>query len=149
MLGGTIGTVRDLASAVRSAAGRRRLTEPEGHDPLECLAEAQGKASLRISTLLAQAARELGDLPMDSATSYPAIGAAYVVAPQITAGEVRTAREGLLPDGQLMLLHAPSSLKREAGTWGPPGTDFALMKRVKDVFDPERVMSPGRFVGGL
>jgi glycolate oxidase FAD binding subunit len=33
--------------------------------------------------------------------------------------------------------------------WGPWRPDFELMNRVKSVFDPERVLSPGRFAGGI
>jgi glycolate oxidase FAD binding subunit len=149
MLGGTAGTVRDLESAVRSAAGQRRVSEPEAEDALQSLVEAPGKATMRVSTLPTEAARALADLPVESAVSYPSIGSAYVVAPEITADEVRTARERLLPNGQLLLLHVSGGLRRSAGTWGPPGPDFALMRRVKEIFDPEGVMSPGRFVGGL
>ena len=33
--------------------------------------------------------------------------------------------------------------------WGPPRADFGLMEKVKRVFDPRGVLSPGRFVGGI
>jgi glycolate oxidase FAD binding subunit len=36
-----------------------------------------------------------------------------------------------------------------AGVWGAPRPDFALMRRVKNSFDPNGVLSPGRFAGGL
>jgi hypothetical protein len=35
------------------------------------------------------------------------------------------------------------------GVWGPVRQDFALMKRVKNAFDPQGVLSPGRFAGGI
>ena len=43
----------------------------------------------------------------------------------------------------------PVTLKSSVNVWGPVGEDFALMKRVKQVFDPHGILSPGRFVGGL
>ena len=43
----------------------------------------------------------------------------------------------------------PLELKRRISIWGPPGEDAALMRRVKKVFDPENILSPGRFVGGI
>jgi glycolate oxidase FAD binding subunit len=43
----------------------------------------------------------------------------------------------------------PAGLKRIANVWGPPREDFALMQRLKQVFDPHGILSPGRFVGGL
>jgi len=39
-------------------------------------------------------------------------------------------------------------VKAAVDVWGPVrGLD--LMRRVKDQFDPHRVLSPGRFVGGI
>lgn len=50
--------------------------------------------------------------------------------------------------GSVVVLDAPSSVKAAIDTWGPvPAID--LMRRVKDQFDPERRLSPGRFVGGI
>jgi glycolate oxidase FAD binding subunit len=51
---------------------------------------------------------------------------------------------------QVMLEWCPTEVKRIAGgVWGPPREDFALMRRVKNVFDPQNVLSPGRFAGGI
>jgi glycolate oxidase FAD binding subunit len=44
---------------------------------------------------------------------------------------------------------APTELKRAVNVWGAPRPDFELMRRVKKVFDPQNVLSPGRFVGGI
>ncbi len=33
--------------------------------------------------------------------------------------------------------------------WGPPRPDFELMRRVKQSFDPQNVLAPGRFAGGI
>lgn len=44
---------------------------------------------------------------------------------------------------------APTELKRKVNVWGTPRPDFELMARVKKVFDPEGVLSPGRFAGGI
>ncbi len=49
---------------------------------------------------------------------------------------------------QAMLEWCPSEVKRAAGgVWGPARQDFALMRRIKNVFDPQNVLSPGRFAG--
>jgi glycolate oxidase FAD binding subunit len=52
-------------------------------------------------------------------------------------------------NGALVLESAPSDLKREAGVWGATRSDFALMQRLKQQFDPNRVLNPGRFLGGI
>jgi glycolate oxidase FAD binding subunit len=51
---------------------------------------------------------------------------------------------------QAMLEFCPPEMKH-MGTdlWGPWRDDFVLMKRVKNVFDPQDVLSPGRFAGGI
>jgi glycolate oxidase FAD binding subunit len=44
---------------------------------------------------------------------------------------------------------APVELKRAVNVWGDARPDFELMRRVKQVFDPENILSPGRFAGGI
>jgi glycolate oxidase FAD binding subunit len=43
----------------------------------------------------------------------------------------------------------PTELKRRVSVWGLPRGDLDLMLKVKDVFDPQHVLSPGRFYGGI
>lgn len=50
--------------------------------------------------------------------------------------------------GALVVLDAPASVKAAVDLWGPVPA-LALMRRVKDQFDPDRRLSPGRFVGGI
>jgi glycolate oxidase FAD binding subunit len=50
--------------------------------------------------------------------------------------------------GSAVVVDAPAEVKRAVDVWGPvPGLD--LMRRVKDQFDPEHRLAPGRFVGGI
>ena len=44
---------------------------------------------------------------------------------------------------------APKELKRAVDVWGAARPDFELMRRVKKVFDPQNILSPGRFAGGI
>jgi glycolate oxidase FAD binding subunit len=44
---------------------------------------------------------------------------------------------------------SPTELKRRVNVWGPPRGDFALMKKMKQTFDPHNILNPGRYVGGL
>jgi len=44
---------------------------------------------------------------------------------------------------------APVELKRTVSVWGTARQDFELMRRVKNIFDPGNVLSPGRFAGGI
>ena len=52
-------------------------------------------------------------------------------------------------DGSMVIDAAPAAVKRESDVFGPARSDFAIMKRLKDEFDPKRILSPGRFAGRL
>lgn len=50
--------------------------------------------------------------------------------------------------GSLVVLDAPAAIKQAVDTWGPVPA-LGLMRRVKDEFDPDHRLAPGRFVGGI
>ena len=77
-----------------------------------------------------------GALPADAGP--PAVGS--------VVGRLRAECSAL--GGALVILDAPAEVKAAVDTWGPvPALD--LMRRVKQQFDPERRLAPGRFVGGI
>ena len=49
--------------------------------------------------------------------------------------------------GYLTILQAPPSVTLEP--WGYTGNALAMMKSLKQQFDPHRLLNPGRFVGGI
>ena len=50
--------------------------------------------------------------------------------------------------GSVVVLNAPPLVRTAVDVWGPvPGA--ALMRSVKDQFDPGHRMAPGRFAGGI
>lgn len=50
--------------------------------------------------------------------------------------------------GTAVVVDAPAAVKAAVDVWGPiPALD--LMRRVKDQFDPDHRLAPGRFVGGI
>jgi glycolate oxidase FAD binding subunit len=50
--------------------------------------------------------------------------------------------------GTVVVVDAPAEVKAAVDVWGPvPAID--LMRRVKDQFDPDHRLAPGRFVGGI
>jgi glycolate oxidase FAD binding subunit len=50
--------------------------------------------------------------------------------------------------GHVVLVRAPAAIKSSVDVWGPvPGIE--LMRTVKDRFDPDHRLAPGRFVGGI
>ena len=47
------------------------------------------------------------------------------------------------------VLDAPDEVRDRVDVWGPDPSALALMRRLKDRFDPAGVCNPGRFVGGI
>ena len=51
---------------------------------------------------------------------------------------------------QATLEWGPAEVKRAlGGVWNLPGQNFELMRRIKSVFDPGAILSPGRLGGGI
>lgn len=51
--------------------------------------------------------------------------------------------------GSLILLEAPPEAKATLDVWGSVGNTLPLMRGLKEQFDPQRILNPGRFVGGI
>jgi len=51
--------------------------------------------------------------------------------------------------GRTTVPWCPTEVKRDVNPWGPIRDDFPLMQKLKAQFDPDRILNPGRFVGGL
>ena len=52
-------------------------------------------------------------------------------------------------EGALVVQRCPQSMKAGLDVWGDVGPAIAVMRRVKQKFDPNGTLNPGRFVGGL
>jgi glycolate oxidase FAD binding subunit len=73
-----------------------------------------------------------------------AAGAAGEEAPALLAdARAELVRRG----GSLIVQTAPADFPFEP--WGPPPASFPIMQRLKQNFDPDHRLNPGRFVGGL
>ncbi len=80
----------------------------------------------------------------------PAAGAAYVrVAPGAAPVVLERMRRAVDGGGQVVVRRAPAAAKKELDVFGPPPPEFALMRELKRTLDPNGVLNPGRFVGGI
>lgn len=52
------------------------------------------------------------------------------------------------PRGSVVVLQAPAQVRAAVDLWGPVPA-LGLMRAVKDQFDPDHRMAPGRFAGGI
>ncbi|MBE9116169.1 FAD-binding oxidoreductase [Lusitaniella coriacea LEGE 07157] len=65
-------------------------------------------------------------------------------------GQVKTLRSRCEENrGFLTLLEAAISLKKQFDPWGYSGNALGIMKKIKTKFDPNNILSPGRFAGGI
>ena len=154
-LDGRVGRVRELleASATQIAEG----DEP----PFWWGTEPPGAALLKVThvvgraTALAQALREAADATGVRVASRGSalVGTAWVgvEAPDAPsfARFVEAARAATMQlEGTLTVVSAPPQWRDAVDVWGPvPGLE--LMRAVKAQFDPDAILAPGRFVGGI
>lgn len=77
-------------------------------------------------------------------------GLLFAECPHIDGSAVDSLRNALGPlQGRLTIESAPLELKRSCDVWGPAGPGIRLMRNIKEQFDPQGILSPGRFVGGI
>ena len=83
------------------------------------------------------------------------VGIVHLCALQETLGtsigawalRLRQAAAGL--GGSLIIEHCQADLKGQVDVWGAKGDDLDVMRKMKAVWDPQAVLSPGRFVDGI
>ncbi|MGI5168388.1 FAD-binding oxidoreductase [Spirillospora sp. CA-253888] len=84
-----------------------------------------------------------------SASGRGLLGLPADLSPERAAGTLEGLRAALAPHkGGAVVRYAPEPVRDALDVWGPVPA-LSLMRRVKDQFDPERRLSPGRFVGGI
>ena len=111
---------------------RLRLGLPPGN-----LIRAQGILSQRLpDTTIWIAAADSGLLFLDT--------------PAADAQTIKSLRNELGPlQGRLTIESAPLELKQACNVWGPSSPGARLMHRIKETFDPQTILNPGRFVDGI
>jgi glycolate oxidase FAD binding subunit len=88
---------------------------------------------------------------------YPTLGLGFVAGdvdhPEAVAAAVAETRSLIAASGGSVVVHeAPPSVRALLDVWGAPAalhSALPLMRNVKARLDPDRLMAPGRFVGGI
>jgi glycolate oxidase FAD binding subunit len=107
-------------------------------------AHANG-AVLRVSCVLSDVGRVLEALPAQ-ASARAGSGVCYAYFEQ--APDLNNA----LPPSALgtsVVEFAPPSYRQYANLWPQPGNDFAMMKKIKKMFDPQGLLNRGRLYGRI
>jgi len=57
--------------------------------------------------------------------------------------------EAVKSEGNLVVESCPREIKEKISVWGQQRSDQIIMSRLKEKMDPQGVLNPGRFVGGI
>ncbi len=158
------GRMQDLVE--RGTAGPARLARP----PADGRNRAADGTTIRVGFWLGQLARVLSAIRtaavangVDPAISGsagagsldvglgPESGAADVgrFVAEVRAGLAALSAGGVVPSvASAVVVQAPPEVRDSVDVWGPVPS-LSLMCAVKDQFDPEHRMAPGRFAGGI
>src|SRR5205807_8951818 len=110
-------------------------------------------ASVRVSGLPAELPRVIraAERAGGALVGRAGLGLSWIrltsVGDQELAGRVRELRRELAPVA-CTVLDAPDEVRGKVDVWGPDPSALAVMRRLKDRFDPAGVCNPGLFVGG-
>jgi glycolate oxidase FAD binding subunit len=134
----------------------------EEHQRLRTRGNARVKLATAPSDLpacLSAAVPLLTDvLARTAVVAYPTLGIGFIsgdleapakAATAFAAAVTRARACATSAKGSLVVQELPGEAREHVDVWGPPPPSFALMKRIKERFDPEGRMNAGRFVGGL
>ena len=158
---------RTLALAAKNAASCDILEDGVAgafwarHDAARIAGPLRAKVALLPSAFeefferSAGALRRLLDAP--AVVLYPTLGISFFsgspspdLGAEGAAAAIASARSSLSAGGgSLVLEEAPAGVRALVDVWGPAPPSFDLMRRLKDRLDPDGLLNPGRFVGGL
>jgi glycolate dehydrogenase FAD-binding subunit len=120
---------------------------------------AAGGVTLRIGTVPSRLAATLGETRSAFGTAAVAGCAALgALRARVDGGDIGALVRGIERlresvadvDGGVMIERGPRALREAIDPWGPvPSPALAVMRGIKEAFDPTGVLNPGRFVGGL
>jgi glycolate oxidase FAD binding subunit len=149
-----------LADTLRPAFNRKREFIPIalGSSPAATIVK-MSVLPMHMASLLGSAQRAAESNALPWAAMARGLGVIYFALLPLDRAEDAKARSAKVTDaihaacaglgGHLTIPWCPTEWKSALKIWGPPRADFALMQKVKRVFDPQGVLSPGRFVGGI
>jgi glycolate oxidase FAD binding subunit len=166
---------RDLATMSReaNAADIAALDEPHRTALFSCLCELSpivlhaapaatifriGGLPSEMPALLAQARQLAERHALDCAILIRALSVVYIAllpseGSHALADLIACSSELMslcISSGSLpMIEHCPLELKQTLSIWPPAGSEHDICARLKLVFDPQGVLSPGRFRGGI
>ncbi|MGZ3542012.1 MAG: FAD-binding oxidoreductase [Vulcanimicrobiaceae bacterium] len=135
----------------------RRLAGTFGAEPYiddaQPVDEDDGAVWFRATFPPADFARVAAALALEGlrTRAFPATGSAWCQSAPSLGPDVVTSLRSFFESlgGKLVVHRMPAAWRESVDAWGAPPPSFALMQSLKQRFDPNRRLNPGRFVGGL
>ncbi len=106
------------------------------------------KLTHRLSALDTAVAALRRELPGARLSAHVGSGVVWAGWPVADVASARAAVEALRTVGSTVVVDAPFEVKQAVDVWGPVAA-VSLMRRIKDQFDPDHRLNPGRFVDGI
>lgn len=104
----------------------------------------------KIGIRPSEAVRAINELPVQDALIHAGSGLGVLRFETATADGLLQVRRGCeAKGGFLTVLAAPADIKQQLDVWGYNGSAIDLMRRIKQQFDPENLLSPHRFISGI
>ncbi|MEG4023709.1 FAD-binding oxidoreductase [Microcoleus sp. S13C4] len=104
----------------------------------------------KIGIRPSEAVTAINELPVQDAWIHAGSGLGVLRFENATAQTLLQVRRGCeAKGGFLTVLAAPTDIKQQLDVWGYNGSAIDLMRRIKQQFDPENILSPHRFISGI
>ena len=104
----------------------------------------------KIGIRQSEAVTAINELPVQDALIHAGSGLGVLRFETATADTLLQVRRGCeAKGGFLTVLAAPADIKQQLDVWGYNGSAIDLMRRIKQQFDPENLLSPHRFISGI
>jgi glycolate oxidase FAD binding subunit len=135
---------------VEIAGSAEHVKTPVGAWLRERLFEDEQQIVAKFSVLptkIAEAVKAIRALSPEARMVVQSLGLGMFCAGTRDVAAMRRAIQSL--GGTMTILHAPTEIKREIDVFGECPSAYPLMVRVKQQFDPNGILNPGRFVGGI
>ncbi|MEG4071108.1 FAD-binding oxidoreductase [Microcoleus sp. Pol14C2] len=104
----------------------------------------------KIGIRPSEAVTAINELPVQDAWIHAGSGLGVLRFETATAQTLLQVRRGCeAKGGFLTVLAAPTDIKQQLDVWGYTGSAIDLMRRIKQQFDPDNLLSPHRFISGI
>lgn len=104
----------------------------------------------KIGIRPSEAVSAINELPVQDALIHAGSGLGILRFETATAETLLQVRRGCeAKGGFLTVLAAPADIKQQLDVWGYNGSAIDLMRRIKQQFDQENILSPHRFISGI